>query len=519
MIIRKPYAFLIKNFRKIHIFLLLLCFYIFYINVGASSFIKEFMNLESYNPELEPISKYFNIFSYLALILIIVITFVIIRLLRMKKKPWKTYLIVVVSYFIMLFVHVYISSYFMNFLDNFKLAQVKLLSDVYFVVRLLQYPTFVLLIIRILGLDLKRFDFIHDEEFLELHSSDSEEVELNIEIDKYAIVRFIEKTKKEIQFFYLEHKFTVNILGSIILVFLIGYTYYYFGVLHKSYRQGSTLNSSGYAITVNKAYITDKDYKGETLDKNKCFVIIAMTVKNLSSPRIMSVDRFHLMNRGKDHIANNYYDTSFTDLGTPYNKINMQTNATNKFLLIYKVDKKLWYSKYVLYYQEYITSQKSYLRKMKIKLTDLSKIEKQPDKKLNEKDTFVLPNNTKEDVTFTNLDFATEFDYNYYSCDADDNCFIKTTKINITGKYKIMRLTFASTSTEGKDFVDFSAKYAKIRYVDGHNKTKYYKVISNIDRKYEGKFLYLKVPEELETSNKIDLIYTIRNKQYLYKLR
>ena len=36
---------------------------------------------------------------------------------------------------------------------------------------------------------------------------------------------------------------------------------------------------------------------------------------------------------------------------------------------------------------------------------------------------------------------------------------------------------------------------------------------------YLGKYLYIDVPEELEKSNNITLVYTVRNQKYSYKIR
>ena len=58
MIIRKPYAFLIKNFKKIHIFLLVLSIYVLYRLINVSSFVNEFMDLGTYDFYKDPISNH-----------------------------------------------------------------------------------------------------------------------------------------------------------------------------------------------------------------------------------------------------------------------------------------------------------------------------------------------------------------------------------------------------------------------------------------------------------------------------
>ena len=74
MIIRKPYAFLIKNFRKIHIFLLLLCCYVYYKNMQTRSFVSEFLQLGTYDSYNEPITDYASPLAIISLLMIIVLS-------------------------------------------------------------------------------------------------------------------------------------------------------------------------------------------------------------------------------------------------------------------------------------------------------------------------------------------------------------------------------------------------------------------------------------------------------------
>ena len=57
MIIRKPYAFLIKNFKRIHIVLLLLSLFVAYKVFDVSSFVNEFMKFGTYDYFKDPITN------------------------------------------------------------------------------------------------------------------------------------------------------------------------------------------------------------------------------------------------------------------------------------------------------------------------------------------------------------------------------------------------------------------------------------------------------------------------------
>ena len=65
MVFRKPYAFLIKNFKKIHIVLLVLCAFIFFKSMQLNSFLNDFINYLSYDPIVEPITKYTSFLFYI----------------------------------------------------------------------------------------------------------------------------------------------------------------------------------------------------------------------------------------------------------------------------------------------------------------------------------------------------------------------------------------------------------------------------------------------------------------------
>ena len=99
MIIRKPYAFLIKNFRKIHIFLLILSFYVAYKLLDISKFINEFMKLGTYDLYADPVSKHITGLLSFSVILITIGGIALLFLLRHKGKPWKIYLVPIIEYF------------------------------------------------------------------------------------------------------------------------------------------------------------------------------------------------------------------------------------------------------------------------------------------------------------------------------------------------------------------------------------------------------------------------------------
>jgi len=129
MIIRKPYAFLIKNFKKIHIFLLILSIYVAYKLIGVSSFVNEFMRLGTYDLFNDPITNHITWLTTLAIFLLIIGSSAILFLLNHKKKPWKLYLIPIIEYFALFLVLEMIKSFFGNYSSDVATTDLRLSKD------------------------------------------------------------------------------------------------------------------------------------------------------------------------------------------------------------------------------------------------------------------------------------------------------------------------------------------------------------------------------------------------------
>lgn len=515
MIFRKPYAFLIKNFKKIHLVLILLCAYIFYKHLQVYNFVKEYVDLEAYSAFLEPIDDYTNLLSYLSILLVIVIALLLLITLRRKEKPWKLYLVIIGEYLLMLFAFGMTTNFFHTYDDSTAVTQILMIRDLLLLASFAQYVVFLILFIRFTGLDLNKFSFQTDQEYLEMDSSDREEVEVSIEFDKHTIKRNLRKLKRNLGYFYLEHQFILNALASFLVVILIGYSYYYFGILHKVYKEGQVLHASGYGITIKNAYVSDKNYRGEVLDGDH-YIILDLHIENNGGDRVLNTDRFHLMNRNYDILSSNLYDTEFNDLGTPYSKLELKNGRDYDFLLIFKADSKLDVNKFNLYYQEY-SANDTYLRKIKLKLQDLRKIEATPAVSINQKQEMQVAGKQVE-MTFNAMYVGDYANYNYYTCERS-GCFNTVGEVRAVGAQKLIALPFTSLDFTGEEFIDFCEKFGTIKYKDSSGKTKEIPVKNALTKKALDKSLFLVVPVEIESSSSVELVLTIRTHRYTFKLR
>lgn len=517
MIIRKPYAFLIKHFKKIHILLLVLSAFIYYKHLQLSSFVSEFMQLETYDMYNEPITQYVSFLPILSMILLSIGSIVLILLLRYKKKPWKLYVLPAVEYIFMMIVFFSTKSFFDQYNGIVDAAAIRAIRDWLLIAGFLQYPAMFIFLLRTIGVDLKKFNFQSDDEYLDLSSEDREELEININFDKDSLKRGTKRFIRNIGYIYTEHKLLINIIASVLFVLILVGSYQYFFITNKSYKEGEDLGANGYTITINESYYSDKDYTGRLIADKSAFVVVNMTIKNNMQQREVDLQKFHIMNGINDYVTTaKTYEDEFQDYGKTVDKLDLKRDESETFIMIFKVSKKLSPKRFVLYYQEF-NGDDPHLRKIKLKINDVSKIKEHKTIELGKELKFTLEGK-KETLTLDDFEFLDTTEYSYRVC-YSSNCSTRVGTYAAGAGYKILKIPFSSNDFEGKDMIDFSSKYGTINYIDSKGKESTVKLKNPFNKTYYGKYLYTKVPVDVANSTKIELEYTIRNNKYIYKIR
>ena len=519
MIIKKPYIFLIKHFRKIHIFLLILGIFILIKHLPISTFITEFVDLGVYDSMNNPISKYIPGYEFLILFITLIINLLLIGLLKYKEKPWKMYLIPIATYSLMILVYFLVVTYFNSYNGVLERTQISLYRDLINIFSLLQLPCLGIYLFRCIGLDLKKFNFNLDQEFLELTDDDQVELEINVDIDKAAVKRVGKRVLRHLNYFVQEHKKIVIAVLVVIIVFT-GYKVYKTQfVENKSYTQNDNYFANGYEINIEDSYYTDKDNSGKKISKYSSFVVIRVKMTNKSAPRIINIDNFHLYNGVKNYTQMcNRFAPKFEDIGKIYDqKTEIKRDETTEFILIFRVDNKLKKSQFVLYYQE-INGDSTHLRKIKINTQDISNIKDNGYLKLGEEmKVKVSGDNTTESLAPTGYAFYGRVNFIVQNCTF--TCVNEDMQLTAKDGHKIMQITYMTEEFVAKDIIDFSSKYGTINYIDSNDKEKKIKMENATEYNYLGQYAYVDVPEEIANSKKLELVYTVRNNKYTYKLK
>lgn len=512
MIIRKPYAFLIKNFKKIHIFLLILSLYVAYQLINVNGFVNEFMNLGTYDFFKDPITNHITWYLTLAIILLIIGSVAILFLLNHKKKPWKIYLIPVIEYFLLLFVLGMIKGFFNSYSSDVETTDLKMSHDLLTLFLFVQLPVIGIYVMRVFGLDIKKFNFNSDQEFLELSEEDREEIEIGVSIDRNSFKRKYKMIIRHLNYFYQEHKHICNSIFGILIIILVIMIYTNIFITHKSYKQGDYYNVNGYSFRVNEAYYTDKDYTGNIVEKKSNFVILDLSIKNNSEPRKVNLDYFHIRNKVDDYITTNRtYAKEFQDLGSTYEKVReLKRDEELNCIVVYKVNKSLDKDKFVLYYQE----SSGYLRKIKLNVKDISKISDPVNKSL-EEDLEINLKKNGDTISIDSYEIGKRFEYATRSCNAEGCGYVEN--LLSANSSNILKLEFGSEVWESKNMIDFLTQYGKLIYKDSNDVEGEIEIVDPIGKTYYGKTVFIKIPGDIGYKEmSIDLI--VRDKHYVYKL-
>lgn len=345
MILRRPYAFLIKYFKLIHLILFGLFVYIIVKANNILSFFKSFITANG-NIEVIP-SNYISFSLFASIIIIIAISLVIYFLMKYKKKPRFLYILIVIINIVAMILFIYLYGNIKTLeLTSMSAKTIRLLRDISRFNYWLLFLTSIPILIRGLGFDIKKFNFSKDLVDFQVDKEDNAEVEVNVDLTPTGALRTGRKVTRELKYYYAENKFFINIiLGVIILILILVFPFNKF-VIHRTLREGETLSTNYFNIRVNESYISER----KRTSTNNSYVILKVSVKGKVSKYSLNLDQFVLKGKNNEYIPSLKYYYYFSDLGIGYKNNKLDTNEYQDYLLIYNIKNEDSNSKLVLNY-------------------------------------------------------------------------------------------------------------------------------------------------------------------------
>ena len=517
VILRKPYAFLIRNFKKINIVLLALVIFVLWKELELYQFIKDYIATGVYSTQLDSIGNYVNIFSVGAIVLIAIISAILAYLLKYKDKPFISYVIILGVSVITLILFIYNYYYFtMTAAQEFDLVSALMIRDLSFIATIPHYPVILLLLIRSIGLDLKRFGFGEDKEFAEINDEDREEVEVEITFDKDRYIRMIRKNLRYLKYTFLEHKFSISALIVLVVLLASFNVYHYAFVVNKVYSMGENVSANGLNFQVENAYITNRDYTGNQIAKSKYYFILDVKITNNQSSDVpISNEYFFLYVDNQQYTPSERFNLYFSDIGTLYSGgKKIKATSSENVLFVFEIDAPKENSNFLLTYR---TGQfNDAAKRIRVQVRDISKFIEKANVSLGEELT--VPINLEKEWTFSLSNFAltNTMDYRYEQCNAK-TCPIYEATLESKENQVIFYAKYKLKEGSKKDFLDFLKTYGKIRYtINGETKEMN---ISYLLTNYRGDHLFIAAPSEMVNATNIELYFTVRTYQYFYQLK
>ena len=539
MIIKKPYAFIIKHFRLIHLLLLIPMIFLVTQTREMLTFFHDYVannyTLGSSTDVLSSLaSNYINIFMYLAVIIILVVLIFLTIVLQRKDKPTKFYNISIV-YYLVIFILITVSFAIFKSIENDTLDPVfaRLIRDLATIVHYSQYIFIIFTAIRGIGFNIKQFDFKSDLAELEISSEDSEEVEFLIGIDADKAKRTVRRFFRELKYYYKENKF-IFIMIVVIAIGVVG-TLLYMNeeVYQRVYKENDSIASGYLNFTIKNSYISNLSQNGEVLNEDKYYVILQLEVTN----RYREDHEFNYVNLELT-INNEYFLPNlsianyFTDYGTPYSGTFIKGNTTSNYILVYEIDKYLINQDFLLtvysHYDGSVGGIGTVNNRIRLDPTLIS--------------DEIISNNvslgTNIDLSSTNLgnstfaitdyEFTNRYTYTYDYCITENNCIPSTGSVSIDyandgSRMTLLVLDYNLTIDPDIPYMDITRSYRSFfedytQIVYRINGTTYYYDVSIENPSSYSEKAVIKVPKEVANTDRVELVLNIRNISYRIRL-
>lgn len=516
MIIRKPYAFLIKNFRLIHFLILLVSSYILYRSLNALNFFNEyvatrqFIESDTLINDTVPFSiVFFSVFLIISCISIFI-------LFRKKDKPTLFYVFGILYYIAFIVICIFSRGIINTIMfEGIDPRISRIVRDMWFIAVVLEIPVVVFSLIRTLGFDVKKFNFGEDLHELQIDSEDNEEVEINTAFDAEKVRMKAAMQKEELKAFFYENKFMI-IVVIILLFFVIPSTFIAKNIIdNKRYKVGEVIKLDGFNLKITGAYLTKKNYKGDILFKgNNSYLIVSFNISNSKeNEKGINLNNLRLEVNEKIYMPKtNYYD-NFVDIGVGYNGEKI-SNDSKDYIVVYTISDEDISNEMIIRYADKIT----------VKNLEASAVYYR---------TLINPEDIDTERTLVNrtvgqdliIDFkqfeGTKFNISHYNLKNDftyelngKNKYI----INSTGLVLLLKYSFVS---ENMTFSNFITKNAIIRYK--YNNNTYTQKINDITplsiKNQKNDEIYLAVSENLKDASEISIVVNVRNTEYVYKIK
>lgn len=534
MILRKPYAFLIKNFRLIHAIITLLMGYILIKTLNILSIFNDYFASQVALIGENVASSTYTFLLFFSPILIIILSIVLFWIMAIKKKPKTIYVINILIYLYVIVIFFLGKNVMLDMEINvIDVRYIKLIRDLTTFSFISQLFPIVKSFVRTVGFDIKKFDFGKDLAELEISEKDNEEFELNVSLDTNKLKRGFNYSKRNIKYVLKENKQLVILAIVVIVLLTSGIVTFTIFKNNKIVSMNNSFNISNFNIKVTNAYVTRKNYKGNdiiNLNEKTSLVVIPFEVKNNATSDKGFLTANIMLDIGSHRFRNSTtYRDYIYDLGTIYDGEDIKSKALDYKVFVFEVPTSYLNNKMYLRFISTISIKgKNIIPKyisVPIKLNYLD----------NNNDIIEIDNNevelnnsilNKTKLTINSIEYGKRFKIDYkYLINNESISSYEYIYAPLTGNTNNFLLNInydisLDEKTNIKSFYEIINNYGILKYKI-EDKEKTYNIVTKVDpvKNKSLKNIYLVVPSEIESASAINLSINIRGIEYNYKIK
>ena len=530
MIIKKPYAFIIRHFKAIN---LVIAGCLAFLSFNATNLQEQFVSLKTSKMYTYAGAEFLisnNI--YLFIVVGLILTGLVYYLLKEKKKPTRAYLSILAYFIGTALLILYLKKVCSNLVSGTVTdSTLSLARDASMMIRYVGFGLFVVVFIRGIGFNLGQFNFSKDIREMKIVEEDSAEFEVMIGQNNYKYMRGLRRFLRECKYYFLENLVYFEMLGALFLVACGIYGLYYYKTYLDRAKEEAIMTVDGFNYTINGSYITGEDYNGNYVKDKSRFVVVNMTVTNLlMEDRELDLTKISIQNGKIEFFPTLNYNGKFYDLGVPYqDKQKLISGEPTEITLTFEVPGTTNVRNWTLRIQESIDNNGLKVlvmyRKFKITTKDIDSEDKDT--------TFTLGQDIKTNTVNHNMfkmnvqkyDFSDSYEIKYALCSSKMICdlqrkIISSTR-NSTDTMLIMNLNYTMYDDAyfTKTFTTLNevfSNYVTVIYTVGTKE--YQEKCELVTNDIVNNYIFIKVSRRIKQAKDVKVKFDFRNQKYYLNL-
>jgi len=527
MILKKPYALLIKYFKIIHIIISIFMIYLLYKFNNILNFFNDYITSgwKSIN-EIE-IANYFNPLLFISIFSIIILSIIIYFLMKFKDKPRLYYIFTPIAYFgVLIFIFVCNSILKDAQYNVINPITTRAMRDVILIFIGIQIIFTIFSALRGIGFDVKKFNFRQDIADLQIDELDNEEIEVDLEVHKYKIKRKYRRKLRNFKYIFLEHKFLFNSIFISLVILIIIITLLNIFIFNKTFKENQLVQLDKYSIIINNSYLYKTDFKGNEISNKYQYFVVNADIINKIVKNTFNLNKLTLEINGKDYTPITNIYSKFLGLGIGYLEgMELSTQTIDEYIFLFKIpiDEKVKNSYFKYLYKTTYKDGMPISNYRKIKLDYSKNIESintnikniNQDMKIND-----------SNIKIKSYKINSGFEYKYNFCVSLNNCINSTGFISSTSSSKTI-LNLETEINIGKNFNKYSLKnngeifsnFGIINYTIGNKNYKVNNIKNLTPNNIIDDNIFLEVDNKILKADKILIELIIQNKKYTFNLK